>query len=199
MALFLALYASLVCLVVAFGLKWDDYKDPSDKRTVLAMALATPFIGVKHIYAAISDYSDDPVFSLLTGNTTVYLLLSVLTEMIAIIIILGFGFTFQPPNVVELKDVDNGEDERSREQVVSQSTTSLAVADIKLGSTLELSTISDSTGVRPVRNRVNFEHFLTDSNSDFELQPVELQPIDCEMGPYRGGYKGGHSASWSPI
>lgn len=99
MGTFLFLYFCLVSLVVVFGIHYKSYTDKVHRRAYKAMAFATPFLGVKQLYAALGDYSHDPVFSTFGGNTTVYLLLNVLMEMFATGIILGFGLTFGKPPV----------------------------------------------------------------------------------------------------
>lgn len=107
MAVYLLIYAILVSLVIIFASKWGEYKDSSDKKAVLAMAFATPFIGIKHVYAAIGDYGHVKGFGLLTGSTTAYLLMDVLMEMIAMIIILSFGLAFAKASMLEVASEDH--------------------------------------------------------------------------------------------
>ncbi|PWY82060.1 hypothetical protein BO70DRAFT_429154 [Aspergillus heteromorphus CBS 117.55] len=63
------------------------------KKLFLAIALSSPFILVRLVYSALSDYTTDAKFSVIGGNTTVYLVMNVLEEIAAMIItmVLGMG------------------------------------------------------------------------------------------------------------
>ena len=52
------------------------------KKLFLALGLSCPFVLVRIVYAAISDFADIPSFSL-GGNPTIYLCMDVLEEIIA--------------------------------------------------------------------------------------------------------------------
>ena len=97
MATFLFLYACLVALVLLFASKWSSYQNPVHKRILVATLLATPALGVKHIDAALSDYSHISAFGITGFNTTAYLVMSVLMELITVGVNLGFGLTYGPP------------------------------------------------------------------------------------------------------
>ncbi|KAF2208883.1 hypothetical protein CERZMDRAFT_91461 [Cercospora zeae-maydis SCOH1-5] len=92
MAMFIALYLTLVALTFLFGRKWSIYPFQADRTAILAMALCIPFIGVKHIYASLSEYSTIPTFYLEHANQTVYLFMNVLMEMCTVMVLLAFGF-----------------------------------------------------------------------------------------------------------
>ncbi|KAM3424166.1 hypothetical protein BST61_g11291 [Cercospora zeina] len=92
MAMFIALYLTLVTLTCIFGCKWSVYPFQADRSTILAMALCLPFIGIKHIYAALSEYSTIPAFYMEHANQSAYLCMDVLMEMCAVVVLLGFGF-----------------------------------------------------------------------------------------------------------
>jgi magnesium-transporting ATPase (P-type) len=64
-----------------------------EKRILVAVALCLPFIAVRLIYALIADFANNIDFSLAYGNTTIYLCMAVITEIIVTVIILSFGLT----------------------------------------------------------------------------------------------------------
>lgn len=97
MATFLLLYVCLVALVILFGSKWHEYKEPVHKRVVVATLVATPALGVKHIDAALGDYGHTNAFAITGSSTTAYLVMSVLMELFTVGINLGFGLTYGSP------------------------------------------------------------------------------------------------------
>lgn len=63
------------------------------KRLFFASGLSYPFLLVRLIYSAISDYTTNPDFSVLDGNATIYLCMSVLEEIIAVGLTMVLGMS----------------------------------------------------------------------------------------------------------
>lgn len=64
------------------------------KKLFLASALSAPFLVVRMVYSALGDYdSNDNRFSLLNGNTTIYLCMDVLEEIAAMVITMALGIS----------------------------------------------------------------------------------------------------------
>ncbi|OJJ45165.1 hypothetical protein ASPZODRAFT_70272 [Penicilliopsis zonata CBS 506.65] len=61
------------------------------KKLFLAIALSTPFLAVRLAYSALGDYTTIGTFSVISGNTTVYLVMDVLEEMAAMGITMILG------------------------------------------------------------------------------------------------------------
>jgi Na+-transporting methylmalonyl-CoA/oxaloacetate decarboxylase beta subunit len=66
------------------------------------VTLSIPFIAVRLIYALIADFANLQSFSLAYGDTTIYLCMSVIMEIIVTIIAIAFGLTLRVlPKVVK--------------------------------------------------------------------------------------------------
>jgi hypothetical protein len=63
-----------------------------DKRLVLAVIIALPFIFVRLIYSLISVYSNNPHFNLITGSVAIRVVMAVLEEMAVVAIYLVIGW-----------------------------------------------------------------------------------------------------------
>jgi hypothetical protein len=63
------------------------------KKLFLAIVLSWPFLLVRLVYSAISDFADDSRFAILEGDPTIYLCMDVLEEIIAVSICVGFGLS----------------------------------------------------------------------------------------------------------
>ncbi|KAJ5948200.1 hypothetical protein N7466_001215 [Penicillium verhagenii] len=86
--------------------------EPLEKRTLLAVAISSPFILVRVIYAVLVWFLDDKTFSMTGGNETVTLVMSVLMEFAVVITILGIGITLP----VRGKAPQNSDKERGLQQ-----------------------------------------------------------------------------------
>lgn len=76
--------------------------EPGEKRLLLAVALALPFVLVRVVYSALATYGDDPNFRSFGGssNYTNYLLgMAVIMEMLAVAVLEGIGLTLQKVTV----------------------------------------------------------------------------------------------------
>lgn len=85
MGIFLAVYVILVLMAAWLWSQINRNLKQFQKNLFLAIALSMPFVAVRLIYSAISDYTDVPRFQL-GRNETVYLCMSVLEEISAMTI-----------------------------------------------------------------------------------------------------------------
>lgn len=97
MGIFLAIF---VIVILACGWLYADLRYHMrvfQKRLFLASFLSYPFLLVRLIYSAIGDYTTNHDFSVIDGNATIYLCMSVLEEIIAIglTMILGLSAVMQ--------------------------------------------------------------------------------------------------------
>ncbi|PYI08332.1 hypothetical protein BO78DRAFT_441712 [Aspergillus sclerotiicarbonarius CBS 121057] len=63
------------------------------KKLFYAIALSSPFILVRMVYAAIGDYADIEKFSVIGGSPTIYLVMDVLEEIIAMALTMFLGMS----------------------------------------------------------------------------------------------------------
>ncbi len=92
-------------MLLIFFLVLLDTATNRDKRIALGkemgllytVSLASPFVLVRFIYAALGDYSGNPRFSVLYGDNTTYFLMDVLMEMCAVAICLLSAFFVPAP------------------------------------------------------------------------------------------------------
>lgn len=75
-----------------------------EKRTMLAVALTSPFILVRLLYAFFVWFLHNSKFSILDGNVTVQLVMAVLEEFAVVIICLGIGMTLRVRSRVSRED-----------------------------------------------------------------------------------------------
>ncbi|KAF4628256.1 hypothetical protein G7Y89_g9902 [Cudoniella acicularis] len=66
-----------------------------EKRLLLAVGLAAPFLAVRYIYALLADFAQNKNFNSYFGNPTIYLLMAVLAEIGVVVIIESIGFTLR--------------------------------------------------------------------------------------------------------
>lgn len=95
-----------LCLMTAFMAMQKDTIQRGERRTVLAVAIATPFILVRLAYAALIWFLHDSTFSMIGGNVTVQLVMSVLEEFAVVIICLGVGITLSVRRKVDRASVE---------------------------------------------------------------------------------------------
>lgn len=69
----------------------------SCKKIIIAAVLASPFLIVRVLYAAVGDFAGDVRFIPYIGDRGLYLGMSVLMEVVAAYICLGAGFAVPPP------------------------------------------------------------------------------------------------------
>lgn len=84
-----------ICLMVAFFAMHRDAIGRGEKRTLLAAAISTPFILVRLVYATLIWFLHNSSFSMIGGNVTIQLVMSVLEEFAVVITCLGVGITLR--------------------------------------------------------------------------------------------------------
>ena len=119
MGIFLASFAITMLLSVALFYQLSFSMRKYQKKLFMAIGLSAPFFLVRLIYSAICDFGHSKDFSVFGGNNTAYLCMSVLEEIVAIIIVLGFGY-------MALREKDFMKPTRARHQDIEQLPTSQA-------------------------------------------------------------------------
>lgn len=84
-----------LCLMVALLAMHQGSIQSGEKRCVLAVAISTPFLLVRLVYATLIWFLHDSTFSMIGGNVTVQLVMSVLEEFAIVIVCLGVGLTLR--------------------------------------------------------------------------------------------------------
>jgi uncharacterized membrane protein len=92
MGIFLAVFVVFVLLSVWLFFELSYSIRRFQKKLFLAIALSTPLLAVRLIYSALSDYTTLSDFAL-DGNTTVYLCMDVLEEIIAMGTTMALGIS----------------------------------------------------------------------------------------------------------
>jgi hypothetical protein len=83
--LFLAIYVA-ACILWASTLRDATLMNSSQKRLFFAVLLALPLIAVRLLYSLISDFGNNPQFSLINGDTKIQLGMATIEEFIVVLI-----------------------------------------------------------------------------------------------------------------
>lgn len=97
MILYVVCFALMVGLLALLATRCDCI-ERGEKRTLLAVALSSPFILVRVLYALFIWFLNNPKFSMLNGDVTIQLVMSVLEEFVVVIICLVVGLTLRVRN-----------------------------------------------------------------------------------------------------
>lgn len=92
MGIFLAVFVIFILLTIWLHHELSFSLRRFQKKLFIAIALSSPFLLVRLIYSALSDYTTYEAFSL-DGNATVYLCMAVLEEIIAMVITMALGIS----------------------------------------------------------------------------------------------------------
>ncbi|OQE03160.1 hypothetical protein PENSOL_c001G03429 [Penicillium solitum] len=92
MGIFLAVFVIFVLLGVWLFYELSFSLRRFQKKLFMAIALSAPLLAVRLVYSALSDYTTFSSFAL-NGNTTVYLCMDVLEEIIAMGITMALGIS----------------------------------------------------------------------------------------------------------
>ncbi|CRL23329.1 unnamed protein product [Penicillium camemberti] len=92
MGIFLAVFVIFVLLSVWLFYELSFSLRRFQKKLFLAIALSIPLLAVRLVYSALSDYTTLSSFAL-NGNTTIYLCMDVLEEIIAMGITMALGIS----------------------------------------------------------------------------------------------------------
>ncbi|PYH92855.1 hypothetical protein BO71DRAFT_12490 [Aspergillus ellipticus CBS 707.79] len=99
--LFIIAWVGLCGLFALIGCKYHSIED-GEHRLLLAVGLSVPLLLVRLVYSLMGAFSHNSMFSMLTGNVTVMLVMSVLEEIGIVLICLGVGLTLAVrPRVVD--------------------------------------------------------------------------------------------------
>jgi hypothetical protein len=82
--LFLAIYVA-ACILWASTLRDATLMNSSQKRLFFAVLLALPLIAVRLLYSLISDFGNNPQFSLINGDTKIQLGMATIEEFIVVL------------------------------------------------------------------------------------------------------------------
>ncbi|KIW12449.1 hypothetical protein PV08_09726 [Exophiala spinifera] len=93
MGVFLAVFAVVVVVCGLLYLKLRHTLRAFQKKLFLASVLSYPFLLVRLVYSALSDYTSWSNFAVLIGDATIYLCMSVLEEIVAIALAMMFGIS----------------------------------------------------------------------------------------------------------
>ncbi|PQE25080.1 transmembrane protein [Rutstroemia sp. NJR-2017a BVV2] len=109
-ALFIVSYAALVMasIITSFSI---PHAEDGEKRILLGIAIALPFLFVRLLYAIISTFTHSKRFSSFTGSVTLLLCMSLLMELAVVVVYEGIGVT--------LRKQRNDQFEESAQQVPS--------------------------------------------------------------------------------
>lgn len=137
LALFLTGFALM--LVGYFALVQDVLRYPA-KRAVLGteahilviVGLAAPFVLVRLLYSALGDFTGAELWSSISGNDTVYLIMDVLMEIIAITIMYTTVYFAPLPKDVPAERIADAESDDTNE--LAEPRTSLSLTAVELGS-----------------------------------------------------------------
>ncbi|KAJ5204855.1 uncharacterized protein N7498_005734 [Penicillium cinerascens] len=94
MILYLVSWAAMVLILLVVTSRRSSL-ERGEHRTLLAVAISSPFILVRVIYATLIWFLHNGTFSILNGNETVILVMSVLEEFVVVIVCLGVGMTLR--------------------------------------------------------------------------------------------------------
>ncbi|KAL4893724.1 hypothetical protein BDV59DRAFT_201499 [Aspergillus ambiguus] len=93
MGIFLALFAIALLVTAWLFLQLRGSLREFQKKLFLATVLSSPFVLVRLVYSAMADYSNNPDFNVYDGNTTIYLCMDVLEEIVAMAITMALGMS----------------------------------------------------------------------------------------------------------
>lgn len=82
-----------MCLFLAILAIRRRSLEKGEGRTLLAVAISSPFIFVRVLYAMLVWFLATSAFNIFNGNVTIQLVMSVLEEFAVVIVCLSFGLT----------------------------------------------------------------------------------------------------------
>ncbi|GAP93246.1 putative transmembrane protein [Rosellinia necatrix] len=87
-------FALLVAATAVAGLNVSD-AEAGERRIVLAVAVALPFLLVRVVYSAVGTFGQDPAFRAATGDVNLLLGLAVVEEIFIVFVVLAVGVTLK--------------------------------------------------------------------------------------------------------
>lgn len=94
MILYGVCWAQMVLMLLILAIHRSSL-ERGEHRTLLAVAISSPFILVRLLYAFFVWFLHNPTFSMIGGNVTVQLVMSVLEEFVVVIACLAVGLTLR--------------------------------------------------------------------------------------------------------
>lgn len=94
LVLFLVTWVGVCILFLLIANRSHSIED-GEHRLLLAVGISLPLILVRLIYSFIYTFGHKSEFSMLSGNVTVQLVMSVLEEIVIVLVCLGIGLTLQ--------------------------------------------------------------------------------------------------------
>lgn len=94
MILYAVSWAQMVLILVVLAMHQGSL-ERGEHRTLLAVAVSSPFILVRLLYAFFVWFLHNSTFSMIGGNVTVQLVMSVLEEFVVVIVCLAVGLTLR--------------------------------------------------------------------------------------------------------
>ena len=94
MILYVISWAQLALFLVLVAWR-SEFVEKGERRTLVAVGLSVPLLLVRMIYALLIWFLHDSTFSMMGGNETVQLVMSVLEEIAVVIICLAIGMTLK--------------------------------------------------------------------------------------------------------
>jgi hypothetical protein len=105
MILYLVSWVAMVLILLIITIQRSSL-ERGEHRILLAVAISSPFILVRVIYAFLIWFLHNSTFSIIDGSETVALVMSVLEEFVVVFVCLGIGMTLR----VRGKQVGRGEE-----------------------------------------------------------------------------------------
>jgi hypothetical protein len=87
-------YVAIVVITALISI-FKSHIEPGENRLYLAVVLALPFLLVRLVYTGFSTFSYNPKFNILDGNTTIFICMALIEELIIIIIFEVTGLTLR--------------------------------------------------------------------------------------------------------
>jgi hypothetical protein len=90
----IACYVAIVAVTALITI-FKSHIEPGENRLYLAVVLALPFLLVRLVYTGFSTFSYNPKFNILDGNTTIFICMALIEELIIVIIFEAAGLTLR--------------------------------------------------------------------------------------------------------
>jgi uncharacterized membrane protein len=94
LALYIVAWVGVCGLFILVANRSKSIED-GEHRLLLAVGIALPLILVRLIYSCIYTFGHKKAFSMLSGNVTIQLVMSVLEEIVIVLVCLGIGLTLK--------------------------------------------------------------------------------------------------------
>lgn len=93
MGIFIASFVVIYAMAGWLACQLRTTMNMAQKKLFLAIGISWPFLLIRIVYSAITDFASNSRFAIESGDTTTYLCMNVLEEIIAMALCVGFGFS----------------------------------------------------------------------------------------------------------